>query len=133
LTWTNYATEIKIVTGDTTVQYGELIETYERAKTDTWDTYELISWEKPKWEIAGQCEHTTAAGASRWFNICPRLTMNPAWCATANGCTFYPATMSQYLSECRWVPNDQSYNFVTGVVVTGIGFNSNIPLDEAML
>ena len=40
--------------------------------------------------------------------------------------------MSQYLSDCRWVLNDQSYNFVSGALF-GVGYNSAIPMDEAHL
>jgi hypothetical protein len=40
--------------------------------------------------------------------------------------------MSQYLSDCRWVPNDQSYNFVFGAPF-GVGYNSAIPMNEAHL
>jgi len=54
--------------------------------------------------------------------------MNPAWCGTASGCTYNTATMSQYLSDCRWVLNDQSYNYVSAN-----GENSAVPLNEAAL
>jgi hypothetical protein len=75
-TWTNYATEVSIV-ADVNVEYGEIIQTYERDPKDTWDTYELLEgWTKPKWERPGECEHSTAAstvagGEGVWFNICP--------------------------------------------------------------
>jgi hypothetical protein len=130
-TWTNYDTEIKIETSAGT-QYGELIETYERDKKDTWDTYELIDWAKPRWYNPGECEHKTTSGDfGKWFNICPRLSMNPSWCyssATGWGCEYNVATMSQYLSDCRWVRNDQSYNYVSAN-----GENSAVPPNSAAL
>lgn len=45
----------------------------------------------------------------RNYNICPMLTIVPAWCEAAAGCEYVPATGSQVLSHCRWVKNDQRY------------------------
>jgi len=125
VTWTNYDTEIKI-DNTATVTYGELIENFESAANDRWDVYEMISWKKTKRNVPGTCQHSSADGASEWFNICPRFDINPTWCATGSGCEYVAAPLTQTLATCRWVSNDQVHAYSEAI-------DSRVPVATADL